>query len=917
MPGLEENTEITGLLQQLIVGYQEQEQNKIIQHFYALNANREAAEIIRELQQSMLMATQAKNDALKFLTEHGLKYEKDHTGQPAFKYSWDQHFMCQVIRLKIAGPSTAKAEDEHNMSYTGRTIEIKVLTSSANNNLNANDMLHVFESKYNAAISLLGKNKDLAEAGNLVAIRTKFLKKLNALPQNFAADHLQRTIKQNIALQREFIVELAAALIKAEKNDSNYAPNKKEIKAKIVQLRAQENVNVSNKPRDIIINCYPQQAEKNEYPWIINANYPQSNMSATIRTLKKKILSNWWHVKNHLVVFDDKNDVAKEYTEEFDRSSSLAQLAEKEHPDKANLELATIKNVLLQKAREQLIRRLNNGEPIPNNILPINFAAVTLLSPIGSKKNRRLIAKLLKPLRDTLIVGNEQEQLDSTRRALNAVSGQDLKFSPDDIKYIFAHVSPAKLEALNLNTAAFKAKLENLAVKPDVHYLNFPVNKIGPLPMERLDWRGYNKQYNAEGMRKLQDNIITYMDEFFNSTPHTHDSVVIDNIQYLLKQEVSRKNWRQIKNELEQYVLAQGKIPETLKEVLRAYIVIQEHLQDTTKTKNSRVSNAYMVAVMACHLNSLIGFESLLTCKSGKDRTGLLSVLKEIFLNRNTDLIDKNLIANIQRGIRLGASKDLNQNNTPGGRGLQVDYNILHNLVEFFGIKLIGSAKMIGSLIKTQRSRQVGSIPKAVYRCDTAIAAYLKKQPKTLKNSHRNSNVWPANKKGMTVTINNNTSNELEIRPIFKAVQRELNGSTYSFFGKSKYSITTNKSALKGYILQGPQTALTAITDPNSKNIALSCQSTPENIAVLERVIHKALTENPSLDITLTTWPEDIMQIAAFVDKIPNIKLPNKLFSHFEQKFSTLSTDAEQCRTLQNLKTLYSAERRTPPPVKI
>lgn len=890
MPNLiKENLEITRLLDQLmVVSNNDTKRNRILTKFYELNSHRDAKDIIKELQQSLAIAEQAKQEALSFIKSHGLRCLTSPNGKPAFEYSWDEHFMCPVIKLRIAGVQKKK-QDEHYMSYEGRTIEIKIATTTSNNDLNPDDMRHVFESKYAAALAL-ADNKEISKLENL---KNKFVAERENLLKKFYDNNLKITIKHNVALQQKFIVELAVMLIKIEKGNNDYHPSKSEIKKKITQLRDKENILISNAPRDIKINCYPQHASDTEQTWIINANYPQSDMSAAERSLSSKMISNWWHVVNKAFTFDQANTIKKEVvTDEFDRSSSLAQAIAENPANKAELELISIRNVIKQKAREQIIKKLNEGGDITNNIL-IKLAAVTLLSPVGSKQNRRLLAKFIKPLKPTLIDGNEQEQLESMKNAFNKINDEELEFSDNDIKYIIAHVDPTKITA-----ASLLSKLRNIKIKPKTHYLNFPVNKIGPIAMESFDIHGYNRRYNLEGMNRLQKNIIEYIQDPINNT----DKNDIDNLTEIFENEITRQNWLQIRHKLNQY--KQSNLPENLKNIIADYIDIQDHLCKMAKTKNSRISNAYIVAAKACHLNSLLNVESFITCKSGKDRTGFLTIIKEALIKGHEYLIN-----NIYRSIKLGSSKDLNQKNTPGGRGLQVEHNILDSLFEFFGIKLKGLPKIIGQLIKSQNSRLVGGIPKAVYKCDAAIAKHLKDHPHNTKKSTR-FGIWhkvsPRKHSIVEITANGNDYAFDNMKKAFESVKNELNKPIKyrAFKSSSKYSVKSQPK-LGRQALLGPETDIAAIKKPGSDSVILSFQYTQQNIQAFKKITDKVKAADPNLEYTLTSWPDDVTPIAKLLSEVSTIKLPKELFDFFDNKFIRFPRDEQQYEIWKKLSKDY------------
>jgi hypothetical protein len=674
-------------------------------------SNRSQKSINNELREMRQVAKLAKREAKDFLVKQGLKADGD------FVYNWNQQFMCLEIKLKIAGTIPAKS-DEHFLSYEGRQIEIKVLTRNSNNNFGSADIRSIFESKFATAQSFHTHNK--IYQNNIRALNNKFELEIVDLMRNFDNISLGEALDRCIQIHQEFICALAAELARADKGNYDYNPSTKMISDSIEILKERENSLLSFIRRPILINCYPQETlDAAKSQWLINVNTPKSDISSASRNLSQLMISNWWRVQNKTVNLEttarECKVVAFSLKDEFDRSSSLAQLSQDEIDRKRELE--TLRRIIIQDASDMLIEGINSStfKNIPQKLM-VKTAYITLLSPFIDKSTGQSIKDFTpESAHAKTIIENEKAQLDSLQACLAAMEGVTLSFTPKDIEHILKHtggkINEEQLQAIRIGQKNFSG--------------NFVVNKFLGQNMELYDlWSNHNRKYNNTGLKKLHEHIRNFIDEYADGK-HALD------LKGFFDSALTESKWEDVKAILEQKKLRIP--PGKLHDLITLYISIQDHWHSTSNKSNSRIVNSFIAAANECEIAEILGFKSRITCKSGKDRTGLFIALKEALLSD-----DQLLIQNTCNALKFFAGKDMNQRNIIGCRGMQISASILNGLYEINGHKLDGYPSEIQDLIHQQLLDRIGKLGKAVYDCnsasfgyDSAVTRYVKEYPPT------------------------------------------------------------------------------------------------------------------------------------------------------------------------------------------
>lgn len=435
-------------------------------------------------------------------------------------------------------------------------------------------------------------------------------------------------------------------------------------------------------------------------------------------------------------------------------SNALEELDNEVLDIKKSQELAGLKTTILEDAADQVFAKLLNSEQLDTDEpLVIKRGFITLLSPhMDQDTGKQFINPLTKGLEGALVHGNELAQLQSMQATFETIKNiplNDFRLEDDQIRTIISRLkkhkrlTPAQEQEL-IN------KLQQIKIKQKNSYLNIPVNKFGSIEMEKFDWGNFNYAYNKAGMLGFIDNIKDYLqnNQEFNINPKIKNqaALLIDFITHP-KIPNTKDDWINIKKSYLAAVTNKIQDP-TLSTILDLYVKIQNHLQEKNssekikkaaasviagrsifsneenKSDNSRIANGYIVAA-ACifKLNTILGYKNHVTCKSGKDRTGLLAAIVEALLDPNSEHL---VIKNICNAIRFSSIKAMNELNVPGSRSLQVDNDVLDGLKDLFGMDLEGMPEEIKDLIREQMLRDIGKLSRNVYKCDAAIDAWLK-----------------------------------------------------------------------------------------------------------------------------------------------------------------------------------------------
>ncbi len=635
-----------------------------------------------------------------------------------------------------------------------------------------------------STIRTLAGNLDpnvLAHASSKVSTFADEIKLLCRQYNNFVKavkDHNNQAIDKYfesiIDIHDRLLTRLAVELVRKQKNNKLYNPNSIQIHEAKELIKQREIELISKQPRPVIMHAYFQESSK---PKIIKAILvtcePLSDVSSDLRTLPDDQLSNYWKVTNRSLQFnaynkpDGSGQIYKltpgtSIVDLFYRSASVAELIDPVLDEEASAknkdleakdededdqlvisdmsaeslvkkEVTVLKKMFINMAKDQLIAKLlatnsNTLNQISPKDLLVKIHFNTVLTPIVSRKFSESLAayagKNLLGLGNTLLKGNELEQLMSMMICFEDIESLDLKFSQYDINEIkqVLIANKFKVDAEKLNWFA------SITIKPRVSYSNVSVNKdpIFGLPGTALDFNNFNKQYNLSGMAKIVRNIEEFIDENYHMDSKTNNIHMV--LRNLFRNTITadKNQWPALRNELAKMANDFG---EPIKTIITHYIRINNHLNGISiDSHNSQIANAYMVAAADIFmLNRLLGFKVHLTCKSGKDRTGLVSLLREALIDAsNNDM----LIENICNALKYSTARTMNEFNVPGGKGLQIDNDILDGLKELFGERFKGQEK-INAILTAQRSREVSALSRRFYRSKSAAKAWIKINPPT------------------------------------------------------------------------------------------------------------------------------------------------------------------------------------------
>lgn len=570
----------------------------------------------------------------------------------AISQGWDKYYKCYVQTYILDNK---------------QKIEIKINNAFSNNNWNPNDIQRMYDSKFAAA----GTNTKTKATAN--KIKKKYDHELKEIQANFYKQPLKATIESTKNLHQRIIQELI-----------KITPD----------LQRRENKLLAAERRPIIITAYPQTSG-----WLMETNIPKTDLPSGIRDYKIKQISNYWKVNITTFKFDKNNQISIGKKRNFFRSSSIAQL-DVDKPDR-KLELEVLQDLIQNLACQKIINDILKKQAV-NKSYTIKFAPTTLLSALINKEHGQKLALLSKNLAGTFVEGNEMEQLISIEKAFDGLDKiKNIKLSDKNIEYIITEVTNKNL---GFNTSQLKQKLKQANIKQVHHAFNIPVNKIGSTPMERLDLLRFSYNYNSRNTQKLTVNMREYLNE--HKIQHKE-------LDLLLQTKITQKNWPELKQQYKALIFNTKdiKLNDKLTRMVDSFVRFQDHIQ-FIPSNNSRVTNGFMAGLYLFELNQLLGFTNHVTCKSGKDRTGLFVMLYQALADGDK----QELLDNLAQAIKFSSAKDLNERNAPGCRGIQIDNDILDGLREIYGTNLKALPQSIEQLLKQQYSRPVGSMHKSVYK---------------------------------------------------------------------------------------------------------------------------------------------------------------------------------------------------------
>jgi len=679
--------------------------------------HRNAYQINQELVQMNTVSNRAQQIIEIWLENNGLKMEQ------VQHRSWDPSCLTMDIKTKIAG-ITPPPNDTHYLNYEGRDIEFRFATRASNNNWHIADIVNLFESKFASARTLHPRNEIYQKA--VEALYTKYHAELNKLLEEIETlresnkAELELILEKCEKLHRRLICEIGVALARAERLDPLFNPNEAQIEEQVLGLQKQENFIHSKKRRPIIINAYPQETkDAKTAQWIIEMNIPKSDISSANRSLDDLMISNWWHVENYVVEFAQQADghydfKSSKLRDEFDRSSSSAQLTDEDHATRREKEVAAFRRMIVQDARDMLVKAINSGKykdkPIPKE-LTVKTAYITMLSPFIEQETGKAIESITPDsAKAKTITENENAQLDALEYSAAKVQDELLKFqSEDDIKYILQHT----------HGKITRQQIEAIGISQDNFAGNYVVNAFLGLNMENLDWGKLNKSYNQRGIEKLHIQIKKFLEQF---TTGKYGSLIS-----LFDPSKVEKSWDKTKGRLldQRIRLKAAKEAPEIVELIECYIKLQDYWHNLSDG-NGRLVQSFLAVANMCRIAAILDFKAHLTCKSGKDRTGLAIAIKEALLGD-----DELVRVNICNALKYFAGKELNARNLPGCRGMQITSTILSELYEINGHSLLGYPEDIQKLIREECIDRIGKLGKTVYECHDEMHAYVKKHKPT------------------------------------------------------------------------------------------------------------------------------------------------------------------------------------------
>lgn len=723
------NTETIKLLKKLGLEYGtvDSETRQIYLNFLYLNShpiNRPAAAINAELKQMLIMEEQAKQQAAEFLASHGLTATE-------FVRSWNKYFMCMELKCKING-SPIVTEVNQYLTYEAREIQIRVMHTSSNNNFNPADVRKMFDIKKRAALAL---NPNINTTfDDLELLLDNPDKKSKSIIGNFGIPTLATTIASVVEIERKLLCRLAVELIRYEYQAFDYNPSQDLIEHKIMAIINTEKAMISRfNRRAIKIVAYPQETrEREKYTqWMLTTNIPKSDISSDDRGLEVHRVPNAWSVTQYACKIKDDTLLSVAKHADVYRSASVAQLHEgKIHRGAVSDEYKNLCNLIIQTARDELIERINNGEKIEwTEDFLIKTAYITLLTPLLDKDTSSksvIVRKAGGKLKETLITGNEDEQLHSLRIALKIIKDNSLTFTPLDTEYIISHIRP-EIKA----PADFKSKISKIVIKHQFFYSNFTVNTLKGFDLGKVkDCVKNNESHNSEGLAFLEQHLHSFF-----ADKH------IDFYALINHGSGDKKEWPEIKRTLSQLLI--GHMDDDAHKILNLYIQLGDYFESqkdrnfnfsnvvsnilSKPAGNSTIVESYFAAMIEQQIAALLGFNIRTTCKSGKDRTGLFLAILEASAGP-----PEKFRINLCRALKYSDVKELIEQNRPGCRGIQVDSDVMDGLRQYFGVPLEGPPGEVKRLLELWESRSVGSIPKKVYKnIHYAVAEHVKHNPTT------------------------------------------------------------------------------------------------------------------------------------------------------------------------------------------
>lgn len=587
---------------------------------------------------------------------------------------------------------------------------------------------------------------------------------------------LKNILQRYAVLNEIFIGRLAIALAQANENTfvldemekTTYEKYVKQIQEKQIEI-------VSEQKRPIIVNIYKQNIEDpqpNTAYYTLVTHTPNSDVSSASRSLENLMFSNDWTVTVERISIktnpDGTTEESKSLIKKYIRSSSIARItyeyaeahrkdkdfAKKQSKEEFEHVYEAFRNLIVQYAREELIRKINADEVkkqvqepywdqgryiipeaietdidkiLKNNTLVIKEAYLTLLSPLISKEaGIALTSRLGKTVTTKTIYENEDAQLEMTRKCLAFIATDpELKFDDNDAAEILRRTEKKRIKKnIHLTTE----RITGLKLQHKSYYSNYMVNKLSFLRSEKIDFIKRNKEDYLAGNALRRKCIVEFIQE--SEELKLSPSIKIDLISIFDPSVNDQKSiGKQLALFKKEYAMQLRTCPNIVR-VIDLYSRVEEYYEKVSPTADlhhdlhglyhtvrsklgfkpsddsisGRISASYITANVDLELATLLGYMPHFTCKSGVDRTGLfasfveaISACKDV-LNVKIKFLEQAIIASLKHG----ANRLVKCCNLPGIAGLQIPENAIttmHDLCEFIASKRLGQIGKMGKVI--------------------------------------------------------------------------------------------------------------------------------------------------------------------------------------------------------------------------
>ncbi len=697
--------------------------------------------INRELRELVALRILTARREIQIQSNFGIPFESD---------SDNPKFTNYTNELR-ASRCLASCQNSAGYSYNNRKIETHLQASISNNDFNADDLRKMFEAVFAAAQAVdtsghAAKQLEFVkrEFSNsaMLSKRKKQKNRYGSVPPEMELslehdtlhtllevmqkgplekDELKELLDRITTFHRLFIGRLAIVIWQARHN-SEEMPSYEQYKDIVAEIQEKDVNNNSQRKRPIMMHAYRQKLpsnDPNKSYYIITTNTPNSDVSSADRSMaNQSMFSNDWTTKVEVIELthlpNGKIKCKRIKKQEYKRSSSIDRISYGEEAittgdsDARTLEkrekvYQSFKKLIQQYAKEEIIRRLNNGEKlediVPNNTLAVKEAYITLLSPVIPKEKGT--GGPSSPIGIKTIYENEEEQMRNTQYCLNRIRTEELSFTDDDIKDIKARTSKAKF-------APTKNRLKSIRIKHMSYAANYAVNKIGPVRLERLDIYGANRKYYQAGDKHRREFIVEYIQNKAKSLHLTSEQqLAINQLVGILNKPSEKRISRELSDFLHNNPELMQEMPKIAR-MLQLYIDIEKyHYFDAYRfyniIKKDRITASYIAALKDKELAQLLGFTPHITCKSGVDRTGLFAAFVEATTNLDLCNLDrKEVERNVIAALQHGPNRTIKSLNLSGIAGLQLNKNVIKgkaNLATFLKHKLFDRIGKMGKAI--------------------------------------------------------------------------------------------------------------------------------------------------------------------------------------------------------------------------